>query len=87
MGSGRGVSIREVLDQLIALSDTEIETRVDPQRLRPADIELPGGGHLHVLLPQPVGEPEIPLDRCLADLLDWWRSSVERTEESNSTRP
>ena len=86
VGSGRGVSIREVLDQLIALSDSEIETRVDPQRLRPADVERLVADTSRFAAATG-WQPEIPLARCLADLLDWWRASIEHTEDLNSTRP
>jgi GDP-4-dehydro-6-deoxy-D-mannose reductase len=77
VGSGRGVSIREVLDQLIALSDRRIETRVDPQRLRPADIACLVADTTRFAA-DTGWRPEIPLERTLADLLDWWRSMVER---------
>jgi GDP-4-dehydro-6-deoxy-D-mannose reductase len=73
--SGRGTSIRRVLEVLVAHSGVEVEIEEDPDRLRTADI------------PRLVGDttrftdltgwrPEIPLDQTLADLLDWWRSEV-----------
>ena len=37
--SGRGVRLSEVVEMLTALSDSDIEIRVDPDRVRPADVE------------------------------------------------
>jgi GDP-4-dehydro-6-deoxy-D-mannose reductase len=73
--SGRGVSIREMLDLLLARSEAEIEVGVDPARLRPADIPmLVGDGSRFT---EVTGwRPEIPFERTLEDLLEWWRSEV-----------
>lgn len=38
VSSGRGRSIRSVLDELIALVGIEVDVQVDPARLRPSDI-------------------------------------------------
>jgi GDP-4-dehydro-6-deoxy-D-mannose reductase len=73
--SGAGVSIRELLERLIELSGVRVEVRVDPERLRPADI------------PVLVGDPtklwratgwrsRLPLDRTLRDLFQYWRERV-----------
>jgi GDP-4-dehydro-6-deoxy-D-mannose reductase len=77
VGSGRGVSIREVLDQLIARSEVAIETRVDPLRLRPADIACLVADTTRFVA-DTGWKPEIPLERTLGDLLDWWRTFFER---------
>ncbi|MCJ7753001.1 MAG: GDP-mannose 4,6-dehydratase, partial [Thermoanaerobaculales bacterium] len=77
---------REVHDQLIALSDAEIETRVDPDRLRPADIDCLVADTSR--FSAATGwQPEILFEQTLADLLGWWRSQVEQTEKTNSTPP
>jgi len=70
--SGRAVSIRHILDKLIGLARCEVEVHPDPERMRPADIPLLLGD------PRRFREvtgwvPEIPIERTLADLLDWWR--------------
>jgi GDP-4-dehydro-6-deoxy-D-mannose reductase len=86
VGSGRGISIREVLEHLIGLSDTKIDIRVDPDRLRPADIDCLVADTS--LFAAATGwQPEIPIEQTLADLLEWWRSRVEQSDELNSTRP
>jgi GDP-4-dehydro-6-deoxy-D-mannose reductase len=83
VGSGRGVSIRWVIDQRVARSTAEIEIRVDPERLRPADIACLIADTS--LFAATTGwKPQIQLEQTMTDLLDWWRST-ERIEPLNST--
>lgn len=77
VGSGRGVSIRDLLDLLLARSTAKIEIEVDPERLRPADIECLVADASHFTA-ETGWRPEIPLEQTLDDLLDWWRSTIER---------
>ncbi len=71
--SGRAISIRELLDMLLARARVSITIRKDPARYRPND---------HPLL---VGDPtrireelgwtaEIPLEKTVDDLLAYWRA-------------
>ena len=73
--SGHGVSIREMLDLLLGRSDAEIDVKVDPARLRPADVPmLVGDGSRFA---EATGwRPEIEFERTLGDLLEWWRSEI-----------
>jgi GDP-4-dehydro-6-deoxy-D-mannose reductase len=70
--TGRAVSIRDLLDMLLARARVPIQVNVDPARYRPSD------------LPVVVGDPsrihrelgwtaDIPLERTLDDLLAFWR--------------
>jgi GDP-4-dehydro-6-deoxy-D-mannose reductase len=70
---GQAVSIQEVARRLVDLAGVELETVVDPDRFRPADLpELRGDGSR---LSAATGwAPEIPFDETLADVLDFWRS-------------
>lgn len=70
--SGRGVRIREVLERLVALARVPIDVRLDPGRLRPADIPALVGdpGRLRAATGW---EARMPLERTLADLLEHWR--------------
>lgn len=78
--SGRGVSIRELLDLLLARSEAEIEVEVDPARVRPSDIPmLVGDGARFTAMTG--WRPEIPLEQTLEDLLEWWRSEVKVTSD------
>jgi GDP-4-dehydro-6-deoxy-D-mannose reductase len=67
--SGRGVSVRDVADAMLTMSEAPLELVVDPELVRPVDV------------PRLVGDParlrgatgweaEIPLDRTLRDVLD-----------------
>ena len=71
--SGRAISIRALLDKLLALSRVPIRIRVDPARYRPNDVPLLLGDPTR--LQTELGWlPEIDLDRTLEDLLSYWRS-------------
>lgn len=75
VGTGRGVSIREVLGILLENAQTDIEVTVDPARLRAADVEALVADAAK--FKGATGwQPEIPLERTLADLLTWWRTNV-----------
>ena len=70
--SGRAVSIRQVLDLLRGLARCEVTVRTDPERMRPADIPLLIGDPSRFR--EATGwAPTIPIERTLADLLEWWR--------------
>jgi GDP-4-dehydro-6-deoxy-D-mannose reductase len=73
--SGRGRRIRDLLDILLGLATVEVEIRVDPERLRPADVPILVGDPS--LLRAATGwMPEIPIEKTLADLLADWRQRV-----------
>jgi len=77
VGSGRGVSIRDVLDHLLSRSTAKIEIEVDPDRLRPADIDCLVADTTRFTAATG-WRPEIPLEQTLDDLLEWWRTTVGR---------
>ncbi|RMF83797.1 MAG: SDR family oxidoreductase [Nitrospirae bacterium] len=70
--SGRPVAVREVLEILLGLARVPLTVRVDPARLRPADIPALWGDPSRFR--EAAGwAARIPLERTLSDLLDWWR--------------
>jgi GDP-4-dehydro-6-deoxy-D-mannose reductase len=73
--SGRGVSLGELLERLIALSGLRVEVHRDASRLRSADAPALVGDPSR-LRAATGWEPTIPLDRTLGDLLDYWRERV-----------
>jgi len=75
LASGRAVTIRELLDQLLALSDTEVEVQVDPDRLRPSDVEILLGDYSK-FRSDTGWEPVIALEQTLLDTLDYWRQKL-----------
>lgn len=71
--SGRAISIRELLDRLIARARVPVEVKVDPARYRPNDTPLLLGDPSR--LRDELGwTAEIPLEKTLDDLLEYWRS-------------
>jgi GDP-4-dehydro-6-deoxy-D-mannose reductase len=72
LASGRGITIRELLDKLIQLSGVEVQVETDPDRLRPSDVQILIGdsSKFHE---QTGWKPMIPLETTLIDLLDYWR--------------
>ncbi len=76
--SGRPVTIRRVLDLLLSSSEETVEVRVDPGRLRTADIPALWGS-AEAFREATGWEPAIPIEQTLLDLLEWWRREVRRT--------
>jgi GDP-4-dehydro-6-deoxy-D-mannose reductase len=76
--SGRPSPVRSIIDHLAAASALELTVEVDPARVR--DGEAPQVYGSHDRLTEATGwKPEIPLERTVADLLDWWRERAEGT--------
>ncbi|MCM3880185.1 MAG: GDP-mannose 4,6-dehydratase [Vicinamibacterales bacterium] len=74
--SGTAIVIRDLLDRLVAMSRVPVHVRVDPGRFRPSDNPMVLGDRSR--LESDTGwTPAIPLDKTLADLLDYWRKEVE----------
>jgi GDP-4-dehydro-6-deoxy-D-mannose reductase len=71
--SGVSHSARELVAALARVGGVEVVHEVDPARVRPNEVmEVRGSfDRLHALTGW---QPEIPLDRTLADTLDFWRS-------------
>jgi GDP-4-dehydro-6-deoxy-D-mannose reductase len=66
--SGRGVSVRDVADTMLSMSDAPLELVVDPELVRPVDVPRLVGNPAK--LRDATGwEPEIPLQRTLRDVL------------------
>jgi GDP-4-dehydro-6-deoxy-D-mannose reductase len=73
--SGRGSTIRNILEILLGLANIRVEVREDPDRLRPSDVPILIGDCARFR--QISGwQPTIPLDVTLKDLLDYWRQRV-----------
>ena len=76
--SGRAWAIQEVLDFLLAQSRVKgITVRADPARLRPSDVMVLEGDPTKI--EKAIGwKAEIPLERTLIELLDYWRDRTRR---------
>jgi GDP-4-dehydro-6-deoxy-D-mannose reductase len=65
-------SIREMLDQLLALTTAKIDVKTDPSRLRPSDVTLLLGDCSRFRA-DTGWKPVIPFEQTLRDTLDYWR--------------
>lgn len=75
IASGVTYTIQEMLDKLLQLSQVEIEVQQDPNRMRPSDVEILLGSY-EKFHRQTGWTPQIPFEKTLQDLLDYWRCRV-----------
>src|SRR6185436_7051616 len=76
IATGEGISIQALLDKILALSTVEVKIEVDPDRLRPSDVEILIGD-ASKFRADTGWEPRIPFEQTLRDLLDYWRRTLE----------
>jgi GDPmannose 4,6-dehydratase len=78
IGGSFSCSVRAMLDHLRSLSTVrDIQVETDPERLRPldADLQVPDASKFR----QHTGwEPQIPFEKTMQDLLDYWRQRIAR---------
>lgn len=75
IASGKGYKIKEILDIYLKMSRTKVEVKVDESRLRPSDVELLIGDASKIK--EECGWwPQIPFEKALEDLLNYWRERV-----------
>jgi GDP-4-dehydro-6-deoxy-D-mannose reductase len=77
IATGKGIRIREMLDRLLALSRVEVKVEVDPDRLRPSDVEILIGDSSKFRA-DTGWEPCIPFEQTLEDLLGYWREKLSQ---------
>jgi GDP-4-dehydro-6-deoxy-D-mannose reductase len=70
--SGRSTEISEILAGLARHAGVELEQTTDPALLREHEVAEIRGSH-RKLTAATGWEPEIPLERTLADTVQWWR--------------
>ncbi len=68
-------TIGEMLQTLLSFSDSKIETRVDSKLLRPYDVALQIPS-IDKFVNETGWQAEIPFERTMQDLLDYWREKV-----------
>lgn len=81
IATGNGIVIREMLDRIIALSNVEVKIEVDPDRLRPSDVEILIGDSSKFRA-DTGWEPRIPFEQTLRDLLAYWRTTLAARKRS-----
>ena len=62
---------------LIEISGIKVEVRTDKGRLRPSDVPLLQGDN-SLFVGDTGWKPEIPMEKTLSDLLDFWRTCPHR---------
>jgi len=73
--SGKAFKMEEILTKLISLSGKEINYRVVPEKMRPFDDPIYVGDNAKL---RSLGwEPQIPIEKTLSDLLDYWRENLD----------
>lgn len=75
VGSGHAVSIQEILNMIISLSNKSIEVKVDQNKLRPVDISVIEADTRKLKM-ETGWEQEISLQRTIKETLEYWREIV-----------
>ncbi|MES1240210.1 MAG: GDP-mannose 4,6-dehydratase [Acidobacteriota bacterium] len=81
IATGNGIRISEMLSRLIEISGLDVKIEVDPERLRPSDVEILIGD-ASKFKADTGWEPRIPFEQTLNDLLDYWRQTLARRQAS-----
>lgn len=79
--SGSAVRLADVVEKFAAISGTVIEINTDPERIRSNDVSQIFGDFTKIRT-ETGWAPQIPLERTIRDLLDYWR---ERIKSEGST--
>ncbi len=75
LGNDSAYSIREVLDILLSFSKIKVSIKEDPERMRPSDVPLLVCDSTK-FRKKTGWKPEIPFEKTLEDLLNYWRERV-----------
>jgi GDP-4-dehydro-6-deoxy-D-mannose reductase len=75
VGSGQAVSIEKILEILVGLARVPVKTELDPERVRVGDATVLALDAT-AFRSRTGWAPKIPIERSLADLLDYWRTAV-----------
>lgn len=82
--SGHARSIRSILDGLLAEARVPVSVQVNPSRFRPNDTPVLLGDPRRIR--EEIGwDPQIPIERTLHDLLEYWRAVVRSRQERPRT--
>lgn len=73
--SEKTVVVKEMLDILLSLSKVKVKLKEDPSRMRPSDVPILLGDCAKFR--EKTGwKPEIPFEKTMEDLLNYWRERV-----------
>lgn len=73
--SQKAVKVKEMLDLLLKFSKVKVKIQEDPARLRPSDVPILLGDCTKFMA-KTGWKPEIPFEKTMEDLLNYWRERV-----------
>jgi GDP-4-dehydro-6-deoxy-D-mannose reductase len=73
--SGVGISIKQVLEQMMAILNLKVEPVVDENLVRPADNEIIIGSY-NKINKETGWEPKIKFNDSLADVINYWANKI-----------
>jgi len=73
--SGKGYKIGKILDMLLGMTSNHIKVKKDPARMRPSDVPVLVGDSTK-FRKQTGWKPEIPFEKTLKDIMDYWREGI-----------
>ena len=73
---GKAYPIKEALDILLSFSKTKVKIEEDEARMRPSDVQILLGDNSK-FCKQTHWKPEIPFEKTMEDLLNYWRDKVK----------
>lgn len=77
IGGNHTMTVGEALDILLSFSKIKFKKKVDPKLLRPSDVTLQIPC-IDKFINETGWKPEIPLEKTLSDILDYWREQLSR---------
>lgn len=80
VGSGHAISIQEILELIISLTDVPIKIEIDSNKIRPVDIPIIEADTTK-LRELTNWEPEISLRQTIEETLSYWRKKIEQGEK------
>lgn len=72
---GKAIKIGDMLNMLIAMSKMKVTIKEDPARIRPSDVPILIGDNSKFVA-KTGWKPEIPFEKTMEDLLNYWRERV-----------
>jgi GDP-4-dehydro-6-deoxy-D-mannose reductase len=80
VGTGHAIEIKEILNQIIAMSNVKIEVKIDADKLRPVDVPIiePDISKINECTGW---KPEISLSQTLSETLTYWREICNQQDK------
>lgn len=72
---GKTIKIGDMLDLLLSFSKVKVKIKEDPARMRPSDVPILLGDNSKFVA-KTGWKPEIPFEKTMEDLLNYWRERV-----------